>query len=261
MAIKEVFSQPTVQQVIFEIKFPNYFGIDSKIGDFQLLIMSKFPKSKLLFKQQFGILGTVNKANIPTDFEDKIENPPMKIWQFNTESEEITLNVTTGSLDISSKKHKTYNNNGVEQDEKFRETIIFVITQFLSIIPLKLFSRMGLRYIDRCPLPDPLTLKSFLQYYNSSINFKNINTLDINSIEVLKNELIFIKGNNRKVKHSEILAVPTKEYELDFDGMAYGVNSEVYLTVLDDIHNDISECFEKAINEPVYKLMREKIKS
>lgn len=38
MPINEVFVNPTVKQVIFQVKFPNLFFIESKIGDIQLKI-------------------------------------------------------------------------------------------------------------------------------------------------------------------------------------------------------------------------------
>jgi hypothetical protein len=47
MVIKEIFPNPTVKQVIFQIRFPNLFYIENKIGDFQLKIMKEFPKSAI----------------------------------------------------------------------------------------------------------------------------------------------------------------------------------------------------------------------
>jgi hypothetical protein len=39
MAIEEVFPNPTVKQVAFEIRFPNLFYLESKIGELQVKIM------------------------------------------------------------------------------------------------------------------------------------------------------------------------------------------------------------------------------
>jgi uncharacterized protein (TIGR04255 family) len=260
MAIKEVFLNPTVQQVIFAIQFPNFFSIESKIGEFQLKIMNKFPKSKLLFKQQFGILETINTKSLPPEIIEKSENPPSKIWQFSTESDDMVLNVTSSSLDISSKRHKTYNNEGVSKDEKFREIISFVVGEFLDAIPFPSFTRMGLRYVDKCPLPDILSVKSFSSYYNSSIDFKNIKVTDIGSIETISSEIVFLKENGTKLKYREVLGIleggTERGYYLDFDGMAFSVDKSQYLSVLDSIHLSISECFENAIKKPVYEIMK-----
>ena len=48
MSINEIFPKPTVTQVIFQIRFPNLFFIENKIGDLQLKIMKEFPHSKLI---------------------------------------------------------------------------------------------------------------------------------------------------------------------------------------------------------------------
>jgi hypothetical protein len=45
----EVFPNPTVKTVIFQIRYPNLFYIESRIGDIQVKIMDDFPESSLLF--------------------------------------------------------------------------------------------------------------------------------------------------------------------------------------------------------------------
>lgn len=249
MAINEVFSNPTVEQVIFQILFPNYFGIEKIIGDFQLEIMSKFPKSKLLYKQQFAILQSKPE-------EDK-SSLPTKIWQFKTEKEDITLNISSDSLDISSEKHKTYNNSNVSSDERFREIIIFVVDRFLKLAPIKNLLRMGLRYIDNCPLPDPLTKESFLSYYNSSLHLDNLKITDINTISILKSEIWFVKSNNIFITFREQLNREEKRYVLDFDGKMGMLKTDDYLSRLDQIHMDISNTYETMIKEPVFKIMKQ----
>jgi len=49
MQINEVFPNPTVKQVIFQIRFPNLFYLESKIGEYQLKIMQRFPESVRCF--------------------------------------------------------------------------------------------------------------------------------------------------------------------------------------------------------------------
>ena len=71
----------------------------------------------------------------------------------------------TNSLSIVSQEHKTYNNPGT--DKKFRDVIDFVVTNFFKTINVPIIKRIGLRYIDECPLPskDNETLKKL---YNSA---------------------------------------------------------------------------------------------
>ncbi|MCK7523160.1 MAG: hypothetical protein MZV64_38560 [Ignavibacteriales bacterium] len=83
MAIKDIFPNQSVKKVIFQIRFPNLFYIESKIGDFQLRIMEMFPSSSLLFRKQllFADLGPDVK---PADIFNKDDSQSgKKIWQFN----------------------------------------------------------------------------------------------------------------------------------------------------------------------------------
>lgn len=53
MVIGEVFPNPTVKQVVFQITFPHLFYMEQKIGELQVKIMRMFPKSSLLYRRQF----------------------------------------------------------------------------------------------------------------------------------------------------------------------------------------------------------------
>ena len=82
MAIDEMFPNPTVKQVIFQITFPNLFYIENKIGAFQLKIMKEFPQSTLLFRRQvlFADVGSESKlAEIPSDSENGMSKKSMAI--------------------------------------------------------------------------------------------------------------------------------------------------------------------------------------
>ena len=119
MSINKIFSNPTAKQVIFQIKFPNLFSMENKIGDLQLEIMEKFPQSSLLFRRQivFADIGPGAKLeSIPSDLE---EETGKKIWQFKS-SNNFQLDVLSDSLNISSRNHKTYN---LEGGDKSRDII------------------------------------------------------------------------------------------------------------------------------------------
>ena len=254
MAITEVYKKPTVTSVIFQIVFPTFFSMESKIGDYQLKIMERFPKSTLLIQNQvvFSQSATIEgKINMPSN-----EHMPgtKKIWQFKTDDESVTLNITADTLDISSSKHKTYNN--ANSDSKFRDTIEFVVSNFLKIIPLFSINRIGLRYLDDCPLPENLSNNSFLEYYNSSINFLKIDDVN-NSATLLFYSNTIIDGVTVQYKE-QLSKIDNKyEYKLDFDGQNANIISSNYLAITDHIHDVIVKQFEDAIKEPVLKIMKD----
>ena len=51
MSIKEIFPNPTVRQVIFEVRYPNLLFLESRMGNLQLNIMKEFPESEAVFRR------------------------------------------------------------------------------------------------------------------------------------------------------------------------------------------------------------------
>ena len=249
MAIDEVFPNPTVKHVIFQIRYPNLFFLESRIGDFQLGIMERFPESSLLVSRQvvFADIGPgASLAEIPNE-NDRLA--AKRIWQFRSKND-IELNVTSDALDINSKLHKTYSlGNG----ENFRDIIKIVIDHFLKVMGIPNILRLGLRYIDECPIPTKDN-NTFKAYYNSvfpleRFALENANEMDFKTVIKLGAYYIRYIESLQKVENSYRLI-------LDFDGFSDPINSNEYLSHADRIHELISAEYEKTIKEPVYAFMR-----
>lgn len=254
MSINEVFPNPTAKQVIFQIKFPNLFYIENKIGDLQLKIMEKFPQSSLLFRKQivFADIGPgVKLENISSDLG---EEKGKKIWQFKS-SKNFQLDVLSDSLDISSQYHKTYNLGG---GDKFRDIIEFVLIRFFEVVSIPIINRIGFRYIDECPIPSKDN-STFRSYYDSIFPLDRFNLVDVNEMDFKT----VIKKGEYYLRYVESLQKVGGEYKLilDFDGFAENINSKDYLTTTDNLHTIILEEYEKTIKEPVYQYMRQKKES
>jgi len=248
MAITEVFPNPTVKQVVFEIKFPNLFYIENKIGDFQVSILEKFPESAVAYRRLiFGDIGP----------DAKLEDIPVsekgnKIWQFITAGKDVRLSITNNSLDMVSTSHKTYN---LEGGNKFRELIEFVLTKFYGLVSIPLVNRIGLRYIDECPLPAKET-SVLMSYYNSAFPTRRFSfeaTVDM----IFK---VVVDKGDHFLSYVESLKAVDKSYAiiLDFDGYAKNVDSKNCLPMLDKLHESISQEFENTVKEPVYAYMRQR---
>jgi uncharacterized protein (TIGR04255 family) len=251
MKINEVFPNPTAKQVIFQIKFPNLFYMENKIGDLQLKIMEIFPQSALLFRKQilFADIGPgVKLENISSDLG---EEKGKKIWQFKS-SKNFQLDVLSDSLDISSQYHKTYN---LEGGDKFRDIIKFVLDRFLEIVSIPIIDRIGFRYIDECPIPSKDN-STFKLYYNSVFPLDRFNLVDVNEMDFKT----VIKKGEYYLRYVESLQKVGSEYKLilDFDGFTENINSKDCLTTTDNLHTIILEEYEKTIKEPVYQYMRKK---
>jgi len=249
MVIDEVFPNPTVKQVVFQIRFPNLFYMERKIGDLQLKIMKEFPKSSLLFRRQvvFVDVGPQGKVEVPPNFDTEFGK---KIWQFRSDKNS-TLSVLTDSLDITSEFHKTYAGN---DPNKFRDVIEFVLQNFFEVTSIPIINRVGLRYIDECPLPSKDN-ETFKSWYTSVFPVNRFNIADSNEMHFRTT----VKRGDFYLTYAETLRRIRDEYKLilDFDGFARTISSEKCLEITDKLHETISAEYEATIKEPVYKYMRQ----
>ena len=245
----EIFPNPTVKKVIFEIRYPNLFAIEKRIGDFQAKIIGEFPESKLVFRRHlvFADVGPEGKLESVPESEPR---GVKKIWYFESEDKHI-LNVLTNALSITTEHHKTYNNPGY--DRKFRDIIEFVLTNFFDVISIPTMKRIGLRYIDECPLPskDNKTLK---EYYNSTFPIDRYPIDDATSAFFE----IRTKRANHNLTYRERMLEEDGEYKLilDFDGFETNVPSKDFLRVTDELHDVIETEYFGIIKEPVKEYMR-----
>ena len=256
MSINEIFPNPTLKQVIFQIRFSNLFSIENKIGDLQLKIMSKFPHSALVFRRQVVFVDAGPDAKLENIGREIDDTSGKKIWQFKSDKDEIQLNILSDSLDITSQHHKTYN---LGEGDKFRDTIKFVLKNFFEVIPILRINRVGLRYIDECPVPTKdgiIDDAKFKSYYNSSFP---LNRFKLSKV----NEMVFkavVRRGKYNLRYSESLTKPKDEYKLilDFDGFTNNISSKDCLKVTDELHKITSTEYKKTIKEPVYEYMRHK---
>jgi uncharacterized protein (TIGR04255 family) len=245
----EVFPNPTVENVIFQIKYPALMYIENKIGDFQLKIMDKFPESSEIYSRQFMF------ADIGPDGDMKdvpgSEQKARKIWQFSNPGK-YKLDVTTDSLSIDTEFYKTYKAEGC--DYKLRDIIEFVLNEFFKIVPIPIIKRIGLRYIDNCPLPQPLNNDTFSNYYNTTFPLDKYSIQSARRMEFRTT----VKKQDYYVSYSEIynIAKDDKVFILDFDGFTENIQAKDCLTVTDELYTLISEEYKSIIKDPVKDIMR-----
>jgi len=160
--------------------------------------------------------------------------------------------VSANSLDISSQYHKTYN---LEGGDKFRDIIEFTLGPFLEITGIPLINRIGLRYVDECPIPSKDN-SVFTSYYNSIFPLDRFNLADANEMDFKT----VVRKDKYHLRYIESLRKIGDQYKLilDFDGFTHNIHSENYLSITDDLHTMILEEYEKTIKEPVYQYMRQR---
>lgn len=254
MVIDKIYPRPTVKQVIFQITYPNLFYLENKIGDIQQRIMKEFPRSKLLLRSPMIIanVGPEQKIDIPSDQHNT--NPARKIWQFESKNKTL-LSISSNSLDITSQFHKTYD-LGDDDSKKFKCAIKHAVDVFIDEMKLPLINRIGLRYIDECPIKakDNETL---LSWYNSKFPLDKFSIADATAMTFRT----LIKKGNYNLGYIESLEKNDKGEDvliLDFDGFAANVEDvSKYINITDDLHRLISIAYKETIKDPVYSWMEE----
>lgn len=251
MTINEVFTNPTVKSVFFEVRFPNLFFLESKLGDFQLKVLDRFPDSSVAFRRQFVIGETAPGAPVPDTTTISDDMAGQKVWTFKSPLN-YELALETSRLVISSQHHKTYN---LGDGDRFREIIQYVVGAFLSVVQVPTFLRVGLRYSDECPVPskDNATFRS---YYNTTFP---LDRFALDTASEMRFHTVTRRGDCflrlleqlRQKKDGQWILI------LDFDAYRERIDAAQYLDVTDNLHDIVSDAFEESIKLPLYDYMRQ----
>jgi uncharacterized protein (TIGR04255 family) len=245
----EIFPNPTVKQVVFQIRYPNLFFLESRIGDLQLSIMSRFPTSELsLQKAVVFAQGTDQAAIQKALVESEHEGTTRKIWLFKS-TDDVTVEVKQDSLTLTTTSHKSYRSGPTP----FREVINFILDAFFKTTGIPIVLRIGMRYIDECPLPELSTAK-LREYYNTALPVDRF-PIDGASEMAFRTQ---VPRGLRKLRYMETIVTSStgQHVVLDFDASSENVPSATVLAVADELHQIIRSEFEATIKEPVLAHMR-----
>ena len=115
--------------------------------------------------------------------------------------------------------------------------------------------RIGLRYIDDCPVLSKDN-DEFKQWYNTSLpidRFKLEDSQSLSFASVVKRGDIFL------IFRENFASIEDKlEFSLDFDAYAENIKIKDYPTILDQLYSLNHQEWELSIKEPVKDYMRNK---
>jgi uncharacterized protein (TIGR04255 family) len=248
MAAKEVFPTPLVKQVAFEVRFPNLFFIEGRIGEFQVQVMKDFPQSELVHRRNFMLL-TGNAENPQAQELAKQQSADIeKIWQFKAESG-VRLEISIRNLVLVSEKHSSYG----EGENSFRSIIEKTVSEFFKLIQLPIVQRVGLRYINECPLLDKTT-KTFRDCYNSILPVERFGLENLSKADCIA----VAKDGNMQIQRVESLRFgPTSNMlVLDFDASTENIASGEVIATTDKLHEMIEREFWQTVKDPIVAYMR-----
>jgi uncharacterized protein (TIGR04255 family) len=250
MADNEVFPTPLVKQVAFELRFPNLFFIEGRIGEFQMQVMKDFPQSDLVQRRSFMVLAGDVDSPQAQELARQQASDIEKIWQFKSESG-TRVEISSRNLVVVAEKHISYNEGG---DKSFRSVVEKVVTQFLGLIQIPVIQRVGVRYINECPLLDKTT-KRFKDCYNSVLPVDRFGLENLSTA----NCIVVAKSGDMQIQHAESLRFATPNGDilvLDLDASAENIASDKVMTTTDKLHEMIAAEFRNVIKEPIVEYMR-----
>lgn len=210
--------------------------------------MHYFKDSALILTKEFNV--SLGPQNQPMPGIDRPK--PANIWQFISPQQNVRLSVQTDSLDIASTSHKSY---AMGKEEKFRDIIQLALNPFFELVRIPVIARIGLRYIDQCPVVQKNNT-SFSQYYRSAFPLDRFPIDAADSMDFR----VTVRRGEYSLKYRETLKKVVDEFvlELDFDGFALDIKPTKYLSVTDDLHTVISNEFAATANESLLEYMRKK---
>jgi uncharacterized protein (TIGR04255 family) len=251
MANNEVFPTPLVKQVAFEIRFPNLFFIEGRIGEFQVQVMTDFPQSELVHRRNFMFLAGNVDSSQAQELAKQQSSDIEKIWQFKSESG-IRLEISTRNLVLVSEKHLSYHEG---KGKSFRGIVENTVSKFFKLIQLPAVQRVGLRYVNECPLFDKTT-KTFKDCYNSILPVERFGLENLSRADCIA----VINEGTMQIQHVEVLrfAPPPigDKLLLDMDASTENIAPDKVLATADGLHDMISSEFFKVIKEPILEFMR-----
>jgi uncharacterized protein (TIGR04255 family) len=133
--------------------------------------------------------------------------------------------------------------------------IELILSKFAMVMRVPIITRVGLRYIDECPLPQRDT-ETYQKWYNSSFNFNRFlvekaSEIDVRTVMQVGEYFLRYAESLQKRENGESYVV------LDFDAFANNVKLADCLQVTDELHTLIIDEYKRTINAPVYAFMRE----
>jgi len=144
---------------------------------------------------------------------------------------------------------------GSSAEERFRDVIEFVLANFFEVTSLPVISRLGLRYIDECPIPKK-DKRTFKKYYNTTFplsRFSISQALDMAFATTVKKGKYYLRYIEKLHRQGDMYSLI-----LDFDGFSEKIKPKEYLSVTDDLHALIAKEYETSIKAPVYEYMRKR---
>lgn len=240
---KEIFDYPLLSEVILDLRFTTKLSMAKFMPDFQEKIEHFFPKLRVL---------NVQKMIISSDRDSEIMQD--KFWEFSNPEDQTVCKIYNNKFVLVSNKYKSWKK--YKEILGFKDIINLILPEFLKIVLIKEFERIGIRFINKIEVE-----KNTSNWFsNLFIPLFNLNRYSVENLN--ENYVRFIVQKELET-HLIIQAVfiiedNKKNYILDFDANLGNVGSTEADDKIELLHEVILKEFHSLITDECRNRMRGK---
>jgi uncharacterized protein (TIGR04255 family) len=244
----EVFPSPVVKSVAFELRFPNLFFIETRIGEFQVQVMKDFPQTELLHRRNLMFLAGP-ADNLQELAKQQTGDATDKVWVFKSKAG-TRLEISSKNFVVSSEQHFSYKHG----DEKsFRSAVQRAVEPFIKMVAIPLALRIGLRYVNECPIFSRST-EQFNECYNSILPMSRFKLEQVANMDCA----VVTNMEQCQLRHVESMRLTPEggQLVLDLDAWAENVPSENVMASTDLLYEALSTDFWNTVKQPIIDYRR-----
>ena len=140
-ATRVIYQRNPLDQVICQLRFPPILRIDAEIpAEFQDKVREYFPSYSETSEWKVDLSQNVIGAIPPELLTQILQSSGNKNYEFTSEDGLWKINLARTFIALTANKYKRW--------EKFKEKLAIPLSALLEVYSPKIFSRIGLRYID-----------------------------------------------------------------------------------------------------------------
>ena len=229
--LDEVFPNPSVREVAFEIRFAPRLRIRPEIWRIQEKLAETYPQ--------------IGEDNVPQAGGRTIDT-----YTFANPSLQRLVKVSQENFIVVFNRYTTF--------EDFKAEVIAQTLDFSKEFDVGTYTRVGLRYVNHIELPTEDGIRLLQRYVNVPIDFERF---DPDTVEQLLSEFRLKVGRHRLTIRGALIQVPTGSqqllYILDLDCYGLGrYESSELSDLLDEFHDQIQNQFLEHIKNEYKTIMR-----
>jgi uncharacterized protein (TIGR04255 family) len=235
--------------VAFEISFPTLFAVETGIAEYQQRVQAVYPNSSAQYVVRFPNTTAFGKSPRPEQAELK----PLRIFVFENVQKSRVVTVSLETLTLLVKDYLHF--------EDFKKALAAALTPAIEIFHLSTVQRIGLRYINRIPIPTEQAESHYRKYVRSPLGLDAIpkeshlnNFLTELSMSLDAAKKLTIRCGLLPVQVDQA----TRTYLLDFDCYSLAnisLSENDLRNTLDEYHAAIESEFVRAATPEYWKYM------